>query len=418
MASISNIIFYVLTFLAVYIQIFFLVTFIENRKKILKKEDSDFKELESYPSVSVIVPCFNEEKSVEKTINSLLNLDYPKDKLQIIIVNDGSKDKTQEVIQQFTGIPNVKIFHKENGGKYTALNLGLKHINTEFFSCLDADSVVEPRAMKKIMKYFSEPEIMAVIPSALVVTPTNIIQKAQKAEYDMAIFFKKIFSLIGGLHVTPGTLPVYRIKVFKMIGEFKYGHSGEDMEMAFRMQKNHFKIVQCREAFVHTIPPDSVKMLYKQRVRWLSAFLQNIIDYRSMLFRKKYGNFAWFTLPSGIISNITLMFVFFFSLYNILYFIIQNVIKINAIGFSMYLNQMNFHFNWFFINMSGVTFMVILSYLFLITSLLIGNRLVEGKTRISINFLYFLGVYIFIAPFWLMKSVYNTILSRKIIWES
>lgn len=417
MASISNIIFYVLIFLSVYVQIFFLITFIENRKKILKIEDSDF-ELESYPSVSVIVPCFNEEKSIEKNINSLLNLDYPKDKLKIIIIDDGSKDKTWEIVQKFNGISNIKLIHKANGGKYTALNLGLEYIDTEFFSCLDADSIVEPKAMKRIMKYFSEPDTMAVIPSALVATSINFIQKAQKAEYNMAVFLKKIFSLMGGLHVTPGTLPVYRKKVFEMIGEFKYGHSGEDMEMAFRMQKNHLKIVQCREAFVYTIPPDSIKMLYKQRVRWLSAFLQNIIDYRSMLFRKRYGNFAWFTLPSGIISNITLMFVFFFTLYNIFDFIIQNIIKINIIGFETYLSKTSFHFNWFFINMTGVTFMVILSYLLLIVSLLIGNRLAEGKTRISINLLYFLGVYIFIAPFWLMKSVYNTILSKKIIWES
>ncbi|MEI8174487.1 MAG: glycosyltransferase family 2 protein [bacterium] len=416
MASIQNIVFYILTFLSVYVQVFFLVTFFENRKKIFKVKYSNFG-LASYPSVSVIVPCFNEEKSVAKTINSLLNLDYPKDKLKIIVVDDGSQDKTWEVIQQFNKISNIKLIKKVNGGKFTALNLGLEYVDTEFFSCLDADSIVKSCAMKKIMKYFVETDTMAVIPSALVTTPTNFIQKAQEAEYDMAVFFKKIFSLIGGLNVTPGTLPVYRKKVIEMIGKFKHGHNGEDMEMAFRMQKNNLKIVQCHEAVVYTIPPNSIRVLYSQRVRWLSAFLQNIFDYKNMLFKNKYGNFGWFTLPAGIISTITVIFIFLFSLYNIFNFLINNIIEISMVGFKAYFHHSYFKFDWFFVNINVTIFIVILSYSLLISSLLIGSRLARGKARFSVNLLYFVGIYSFIAPFWMMKSVYNTVLSKKTIWK-
>ena len=113
MISTLNVIFYILIFLSVYVQVFFFVTFLENRKKILKKENSDF-ELKSYPSVSVVVPCFNEEKSIEKTVHSLLDLDYPKEKLKIIIIDDGSKYKTWEIVQKFNDVPNVKLIHKEN----------------------------------------------------------------------------------------------------------------------------------------------------------------------------------------------------------------------------------------------------------------------------------------------------------------
>lgn len=417
MASFFNIILCVLVFFSVYVQVFFLITFLENRRKILKKESSNF-ELDFYPSVTVIVPCFNEEKSIEKSVNSLLDLDYPIDKLNIIVVDDGSEDNSWKILQQFGVLSNVKLLHKPNGGKYTALNLGLEHVDTEFFSCLDADSNVEKGAMKKIMKYFSESEAtMAVIPSALVTTPTTLIQRAQKVEYNMAVLSKNIFSLIGGLHVTPGTLPVYRKKVVEMIGGFKHGHNGEDMEMAFRMQKNNLKIAQCREAIVYTIPPDSIKMLYKQRVRWLSAFLQNIFDYRSMIFKNKYGNFGWFTIPSSIISITAVVSIFLFSLYNIFDFIIRNIIKINSIGFEAYFNRSYSNFDLFFINTSGFIFMTALSYVLLFTLLLISSRLVEGKIRISINLLYFIGVYSFIAPFWVMKSLYNTVLSKKTLWR-
>ncbi|MEI7709160.1 MAG: glycosyltransferase [bacterium] len=416
MASIFNAIFYVLIFLSVYVQVFFLVTFIENRKKIIKKGDSDF-DSGYHPSVTIIVPCFNEDKSVEKTVRSLLNLDYPKDNFNIIVVDDGSTDATWEILQKFKSDKNVKLIHKENGGKYTALNLGLQHVDTEFFSCLDADSIVDPSAMKKIMRYFLKPEIMAVIPSALVINPITFIQKAQKAEYNMAVFFKRIFSLIGGLHVTPGTLPVYRKKVVETIGEFKHGHNGEDMEMAFRMQKNYLQIVQCREAIVYTIPPHSIKMLYKQRVRWLSAFLQNIIDYRGMLLKNKYGNFAWFTLPAGIVGTLAAVFIFLFTFFNIIYFITQKLIQINTIGFGAYFGHAYYHFDWFSINVNLVFFVTLLSYSLLLISSLIGDRLVEGKTRISVNLLYFIGIYSFIAPLWVMKSLYNTVMSKKTIWR-
>src|SRR3989344_7398378 len=258
MAQFSTIAFYVFSFLSVYVQVFFIYTFFENRKKILKKDDEKAIELTSEPSITVIVPCWNEEKAIVKTIESLLNLDYPKDKLKIFIIDDGSSDKTWEIIQIFKDIPNIRLFHKKNGGKYTALNLGLENLSTEFFSCLDADSTVEPKALKKMLPYFHNQEVMAVIPSALVTKPETMVQRAQKAEYNMAVFFKKVFSLIGGLHVTPGTLPIYRKQVTDLIGGFRHGHNGEDMEMAFRMQNNYLKIVQCHEAIVHTIPPATI----------------------------------------------------------------------------------------------------------------------------------------------------------------
>jgi len=413
MAQFSTIAFYVFSFLSVYVQVFFIYTFFENRKKILKKDDEKAIELTSEPSITVIVPCWNEEKAIVKTIESLLNLDYPKDKLKIFIIDDGSSDKTWEIIQIFKDIPNIRLFHKKNGGKYTALNLGLENLSTEFFSCLDADSTVEPKALKKMLPYFHNQEVMAVIPSALVTKPETMVQRAQKAEYNMAVFFKKVFSLIGGLHVTPGTLPIYRKKVVDLVGGFRHGHNGEDMEMAFRMQKNHLKIVQCHEAVVYTIPPASIKVLYKQRVRWISAYLGNILDYKNMIFNKEYGNFAWFSLPSGIISILAVVFIFFQSIYSLVEFIAGKIIKIKTVGLASAGSNMD----WFTLNFNGVLFTMIISYILVTASLFIGNRLAEGKAKFSSDILYFIGIYSFVAPFWLMKAVYNTVFSKGTSWR-
>ena len=130
MATYSSIIIYISLFFGLYYQIFILITFFENEGK-----DNTLKTFcpnsKSLPSVSIIVPCFNEEKTLEKTILSLLDLNYPKEKLFITIVDDGSKDNTYAKALELTKYPNVKAFTQKNGGKFTALNFGIKNSKTE-----------------------------------------------------------------------------------------------------------------------------------------------------------------------------------------------------------------------------------------------------------------------------------------------
>jgi cellulose synthase/poly-beta-1,6-N-acetylglucosamine synthase-like glycosyltransferase len=274
-----TVIFYSFVFLAVYAQVFFFVTFLEKRKKIVKHTD-DLK-LKYYPTVTVTLPCYNEEKTLEGTVNSLLALDYPKDKLMFFLVNDGSTDNTLEIMNKFKDNPSIKIFNKENGGKHTALNLGLENSTSEFFSCLDADSFVDPQSLKRMMSYFeNDPTTMAVAPSIIVHNPKNILQIAQKVDYDMAVYTKKMLGFVGGIHVTPGPFSVFRRKVFDDLGPYRKAHNTEDQEIALRMQEHGYKIDHCPDAYVHTVSPDSVAKLSRQRQRWIYGFIKNLIDYR------------------------------------------------------------------------------------------------------------------------------------------
>src|SRR3989344_1621895 len=100
MALISSIIFYILIFLSVYVQVFFLVTFFENRKKIITRSGKTT--LRRYPTVTIVVPCWNEERTVHKTVRSLLDLNYPKDKLKIFLIDDGSTDGTPDILRKFS----------------------------------------------------------------------------------------------------------------------------------------------------------------------------------------------------------------------------------------------------------------------------------------------------------------------------
>jgi cellulose synthase/poly-beta-1,6-N-acetylglucosamine synthase-like glycosyltransferase len=201
--------FYVFSFIAVYIQIFFLITFIEKKRYIVQNPEN--LKLKYYPTVTIAVPVYNEEKTILKTVKSLLALDYPKEKIKIFIVDDGSRDNTWNIVQEFIDNPNIVLIQKENGGKHTAVNLAIEKTDAEFFGCLDSDSMVHPQSLKRILKYFEkDPATMAVAPSIVVYNPKNILQYAQSIEYEMSIYTKKMLGFMGGIHVAPGPFSIFR----------------------------------------------------------------------------------------------------------------------------------------------------------------------------------------------------------------
>ena len=414
MESVSGIIFYVLTFLSVYVQVFFLITFLENRKKIITRQGSI--ELKKYPKVTIIVPAWNEEKTIYKTVRSLLDLNYPKDKLKIFLIDDGSTDGTWDAILRFSKFSNIEVFKKENGGKYTALNLGLEKVDTEYLGCLDADSIADKESLVRLMSYFEkDKDIMAVAPSIVAINTKNMVQNAQKAEYDMSIYIKKMLGLMGAIHVTPGPLTIFKKKVFDDLGPYRHAHNTEDMEIAYRMQKNHYKIEQCNDAYVYTNTPSTVYKLYKQRLRWIYGFINNTIDYRNLILKKKYGDFSLFTLPSSIISVFAVSYLFGKMVYNLFDFLVSKFIEINTIGID--LNYKMESFDPFFINTESLSIVAILLFFFIIFSIALGKKMVDGKWAFSFNMIYFLFVFSIVGPFWLLKALYNTVLSRKPAWR-
>jgi cellulose synthase/poly-beta-1,6-N-acetylglucosamine synthase-like glycosyltransferase len=408
MASITNVIFYILIFFSVYAQVFFLVTFLENRKKIVTR-DGKIK-LGHYPAVTIVVPCWNEEKTIYKTVRSLLNLNYPKNKLEIFLVDDGSTDGTWDIIRKFEKYQNIKIIRKENGGKYTALNLGLEQMQTGFFGALDADSYADPESLIRIMSYFEkDPSFMAVVPSVTVHNAKSIIQNAQKAEYLMGVYFKKMLSFLGAINVTPGPLTIFKKQVFDDLGPYRHGHNTEDMEIAYRMQKNHYKIEHCNDAYVYTNTPKTIRKLYRQRLRWIYGFINNTIDYRGVLFRKKYGNFSIFTLPTGIISIFSVGYLFGRIIYSIGDFLYSKFIVFKTVGFHF----SKFNFDPFFISTKSTLFLIVAIYALVIFAMIFGKKMAERKWSFSLSMLYFFPVFSVIAPFWLMKAVYTTIVKRR-----
>ncbi|MEI6057605.1 MAG: glycosyltransferase family 2 protein [bacterium] len=330
---------YVFIFISLYFEVFLLMSLLDDTDET--KNDEDY-----FPYVDVIVPVFNEEKTISKTIDSLLALDYPRDKYNIVVVNDGSTDNTLDALKRFHDEKNIIVFSKKNEGKHTALNLGITNSKAEFVGCLDADSFVDREALKLIVRRFRNASVMAVTPSVVISDANNIIRKTQMAEYQYGNFVRKAFCAIGAIHIAPGPFSFYRKSVFEKVGMYRKAHNTEDMEMAMRLQKNRLKIVNEPKALVYTVGPNSIKKLYKQRVRWVSGFLANLIDYKGMVFNKKYGDLGLLVLPFAALGVFLSFFLFIKGILSISNSLWREFQKI-------YFGGLFFHapnFDWFYLN--------------------------------------------------------------------
>ncbi len=414
--SIGSIVAHGLVFLSVYVQLFLLVTFLQKRKD-LKNEDMvhDIK-LIRYPSVEVMVPAWNEGTTVHATVESLLALEYPAEKLSVVLVDDGSTDDTWKEMQKYEGHPRVRIFQKENGGKHTAVNYGIERSEAEYVSCLDADSFVAPDALKRIMYTFeTHPEAMAVAPSIIIYKPKNFLQMLQRVEYNMSLYTKKMLSFLGAIHVTPGPFSVFKREVFLTIGMFRKAHNTEDAEIAFRMQTNHMPIVHSHLAHVYTVAPDTMSKLFRQRLRWIYGFIQNVIDYRRVIFSKKYGNFSMFTIPAGIISIGTIIYIFTSLLVNLSKSVVEKIIQIQTVGWGASFNAPSL--NFFFMNTKTTMLVSVVLYTFVAIAIVQGQRIAKEKKWFSSYLIPYMIVYSVITPLWLMKAVWNSITAQKPKWR-
>ncbi len=415
MSETTNIITYIFLFLSLNFEVFLLITYFENRLEIKKENFGLVPEIKKYLSVTIIVPCWNEEATVSKTVYSLLNLDYPKDKLKIMVVNDGSTDSTWQVVQKFKNHPQIVLHSKENGGKYTALNYGLSNLTTDLVGCLDADSYVHKDALKHIMIHFQNKEIMAVAPSIKLWQPKSILQLLQKVEYGFGIFTRKMFHYMQAIYITPGPFSIFKREVFEKLGGYKHAHNTEDIEIALRMQKNGYKIAHAHNAIVYTIPPRTVKKLLKQRVRWSHGFIKNASDYRDMFFNKKYGNVGMLILPMAAISVVSVIFVSTVSVITILQKLWSGYVRFQAIGWNIHWSGWNF--DWFYINTQFIAIVGIVVALGTISMILMSKKMSEGKLDVGMDLIYYLALYMFIAPLWMGKAVYNALFKVKTSWR-
>lgn len=403
---------YPFLFLSMYFQVLLLLSFFENKGRIQKEE---LQKIQNYPSVAVAVPCWNEERTLPATLDSLLALDYPKDKLSIIVVDDGSKDSTLAIakVYEYNNPSQIKVLTKENGGKHTAVNMALHHSDSDLFGCLDADSFVTPSTLKIIVSYFEkDDETMAVTPCIHVKKPDTMIQRMQAIEYLMGVFLRKAYGQLDAIQVTPGPFSIFRRKVFNVIGDYRKAHNTEDFEITLRMHKHHLKIVNSHKALVYTVGPSTARGFFFQRLRWARGFMENSIDYKDLFFKKEYGNFGVFTLPMAFMFMFYGIYAAVFSYYSLFSQIGLYIRKWSTVG--LYFKMPSFDIFYFNTTVMSFVIMVLLSMFLLV--LYIGNMLSDDKQEFYRNFPLFFILYPLFVPFFLGRAIIDTLLNHKNEW--
>ena len=267
-----------------------------------------FKELEDHlpenkntPLVSILVPAYNEQGVITRTITSLLSLKY--ERKEIIIIDDGSSDLTRFVAQGYKK-QGVKVVSKPNGGKASALNFGLLFAKGDIVITIDADSMVTRDAVDKIVQAMeSDPNNVAVAGNIKVLNSRSTITKIQELEYIMAInTIRRAFALFGAVMVIPGAFGAFKKKTVLEVGGYDTDTQTEDFDITIKLLKTHGAVSSSSAAHAYTEVPSSWKSLYKQRVRWGTGTFQTIIKHKDIFSNSRYGALHSFVFPIMLFS--------------------------------------------------------------------------------------------------------------------
>jgi cellulose synthase/poly-beta-1,6-N-acetylglucosamine synthase-like glycosyltransferase/peptidoglycan/xylan/chitin deacetylase (PgdA/CDA1 family)/spore germination protein YaaH len=256
------------------------------------------------PPLAVIIPAYNEEKVVCETVRSVLGSDYPE--FRVIVVDDGSLDGTYRRLKaEFGADPRVLLLTKPNGGKATALNLGIARVTEEAFITIDADTAIAPDALRKLAAHLSDPEVGAIAGNAKVGNRINMVTWFQAGEYITSQNLeRRALDALNCITVVPGAIGCWRTDVAKHAGGFLHETAAEDADLTMTIRRLGYRIVYEDGACAYTEAPLTLKTLMRQRFRWSYGILQTVWKHRSLFGRE--GTLGRLALPNIVVFQLLL----------------------------------------------------------------------------------------------------------------
>jgi cellulose synthase/poly-beta-1,6-N-acetylglucosamine synthase-like glycosyltransferase/peptidoglycan/xylan/chitin deacetylase (PgdA/CDA1 family) len=248
------------------------------------------------PTVTVIMAAYNEEKVIVRSLASLLRADY--EKLDIVVVNDGSTDATLDLLRRhFGGHPRLKILDQKNSGKMAAMNRGLADATGEIIVLADADTLFPPAAIGNMVRHFHDERVGAVAAGVRIGNAAdNILTRWQALEYSTCQNFdRRGFDLINCIPVIAGAAGAVRRDAILELGGFSPETLNEDMDMTWQLLRGGWRIVNDSEAVAYTEAPNTLRSFLRQRFRWAYGTFQCLWKHRDAVGR--YGAFGWVALP-------------------------------------------------------------------------------------------------------------------------
>jgi cellulose synthase/poly-beta-1,6-N-acetylglucosamine synthase-like glycosyltransferase/peptidoglycan/xylan/chitin deacetylase (PgdA/CDA1 family)/spore germination protein YaaH len=258
------------------------------------------------PSVTVLIPAHDEEGVIVQTVDSVLASDLKN--LAVIVVNDGSTDRTGELLDSHFGQDaRVRILHQVNRGKSAALSRAMGEVNTEIVVTIDADTEIEPDAISKLLRHFSDPTVGAVAGNVKVGNRSRWLTRWQALEYITSQNLeKRAFDLLNCITVVPGALGAWRKKAIEAAGGITADTVAEDADLTIAIRRLGWRISYDEEAIAWTEAPETPGVLIRQRFRWTFGTLQSFWKHSDTLFRPKYGTLGWIALPNIFVFQLAL----------------------------------------------------------------------------------------------------------------
>tara|TARA_Y100000287_G_scaffold156198_1_gene133204 strand:+ start:49 stop:1326 length:1278 start_codon:yes stop_codon:yes gene_type:complete len=412
-------IFIVITYFALFLSLFtgviFLLTYFENLKNLKNPK------ITKYPTVCIVIPAHNEEKSISKTIESALNIDYPKDKLEIYVIeNGGSSDDTYKIAKKYSK-KGIKIFSIKKGGKGNAMNYVMKKTNSEIFITMDADTYADSDVLKKMLGYFRDPRVMAVTPTMKSKFNETFIQKMQNVEYLVGAFLRKVFHFLNSIYVTPGAFTAYRKEFFDKYGGFDEKNITEDIELSMRIQSKRYKIANAFNASVFTITPNKFLDLFWQRVRWYLGYIETMIQYRRVIYSKNYG---YLGLLIGPVATISIFYILYLTL-SLIYKLIISIVGIYFIKDYLSTPSVlfeNIRFSPFFFNFSLPIYVGFIALLMTIFMFYVAKRHSNDTSEFKFGYILFTLFYISLSAIWWFSAIFykffgNELRFGGVVWN-
>lgn len=278
-------------FVSIYFLSLFLLLYFKNRKNLF-----NYPKTNKIYEITALVPAYNEEDTVEDTVNAILSSDY-KGLKEIIVVDDGSTDNTWKIIQELDRkYDKVRGFTKENeGSKACPLNFGLEKAETELVAVVDADSYPSKDAFGKMVGFFDNPSVGAVTCIFVPRNKNTFFEKLQAVEYNVIAFTRKLLDYVDAIYVTPGPLALYRKSALEKIGGFDKNNMTEDIEATWHLTFEGYNRRMCLSTHATTTVPKKLMPWYRQRRRWNVGGLQCINKYKKAFFKR--GMLGFFILP-------------------------------------------------------------------------------------------------------------------------
>ena len=256
--------------------------------------------------VTVLIPAFNEERVIERSVRRVL--DSRNVKIEIIVIDDGSKDRTSEVVREaFADEPRVRLLTLENGGKARALNKGLELAKGEIVIALDADTQFEPTTIARLSRWFADEKIGAVAGNAKVGNRVNLVTRWQALEYITAQNLeRRALAKLDAITVVPGAVGAWRREAIRSVGGYPPDTLAEDQDLTISIQRAGWKVTYDQYAVAWTEAPETFRALAKQRYRWAYGTLQCLFKHRAAIRTGKPRGLGRIGLPQAIVFQILL----------------------------------------------------------------------------------------------------------------